>query len=177
MGDKKMLIVEEWPSAAPPSGITAGKPNEFELTKNIITAIRNARAENKVEPARKIKAVIYAKDKVDLIKLQEVLIKNLRTGIEELEIKEKGDKIKDAVYAAVGDIEIYLIGAVDKEKEKARIKKEIENLEKLIKVVEVKLNNKEFAAKAPAEIVKKENEKMENWKNELKKLEEQYKNL
>jgi len=32
----------------------------FFLAKEIILAIRNARAENKVEPARKVEAIIYA---------------------------------------------------------------------------------------------------------------------
>lgn len=140
------------------------------MVKNIITAIRNARAENKVEPARKIKAVIYAGKWKELVESQAQLIKNLRTGISELEIKVKGEKISGAIYAAVGGMEIYLLGAVDSEKEKVRLNKEIANLEKIIKALSGKLANKEFIDKAPKEIVKKEKEKLASWQAELKSL-------
>ncbi|MFA5359612.1 MAG: valine--tRNA ligase [Patescibacteria group bacterium] len=165
MEEDNLLIVEKWP------GIISDRiENNFELIKDVITAIRNARAENNVEPAKKIEAVIYAGNQKELIESQAHLIKNLRTGISELEILEKGEKLSDAIYVAVGDIEIYLLGAVDAEKEKIRIEKEISNLEKIIASAEVRLANKEFTDKAPAEIVKKEKEKLKNWQAELKSL-------
>lgn len=171
IGDDKLLMVEKWPTAKIAPLIKGDRGiYEFELIKNIITAIRNARAENKVEPGKKIKAIIYAGKNVELIKSQEVLIKGLRTGIGELEIKEKGEKIKDAIYMAVGEVEIYLIGGRDEAKEKIRIKKEVENLEKIIKGLEGKLGNKEFLKKAPTEIVKQEKEKLKKWEGELEKL-------
>jgi len=145
---------------------------EMILIQKIIIATRNARSENRIEPNKKIKAVIYTKieEYKKLIEDHEVLIKGLKTGIGELEIKIKGEKISNAIYATVGDIEIYLLGAVDAEKEKARLEKEISNLEKIIASAEVRLTNKEFTDKAPAEIVKKEKEKLKGWQAELKSL-------
>ena len=174
MDKEKLLIVEQWPSQILPRKTWAG---DFELIKNIIIAIRNARAQNRVEPARKIKAVIYGGKNVELIKSQEHLIKNLRTGIKELEINTKGEKIKDAIYITADNIEIYLIGAVDREKEKIRIKKEIDNLEELIINTEKKLADKEFIKKAPKQIVKQEKDKLELWQEELAKLKGQLNNL
>jgi len=165
INNSNMLIIEAWPK-----GAVAEIKTDFDLIKDIITAIRNARAENNVEPAKKIKAVIYAGNQKELIESQVHLIKNLRTGISELEVLEEGKKLSDAIYVAVGDIEIYLLGAVDAEKEKVRIEKEITNLEKIIASAKVRLSNKEFTDKAPAEIVKKEKEKLKNWQAELKSL-------
>jgi valyl-tRNA synthetase len=167
-----LLIIEKLPEANYYTEIvkSTNKTYYFDLIKNIIIAIRNARAENNVEPAKKIKAVIYAGNQKELIESQAHLIKNLRTGISELEVLEKGEKLSDAIYVAVGDIEIYLLGAVDAEKEKLRIEKEIANLEKIIASAKVRLANKEFTDKAPAEIVKKEKEKLKNWQAELKSL-------
>ncbi|MFH1661665.1 MAG: valine--tRNA ligase [Candidatus Falkowbacteria bacterium] len=168
---KDMLIVSKFPTdLVILNEAERSEESHFNLIKNIITEIRNARAQNKVEPSKKIKAVIYAGKNKKLIESQEELIKNLRTGINEIEILKNGTKIKDAIFIAVGEIEIYLIGAVDKEKEKVRIKKEVENLEKMISMIEKKLKNKEFVEKAPKEIVKKEKEKLENYKSELKNL-------
>ena len=112
-----------------------------------------------------------------MIKSQAILIKNLRTGINELEILDKGEKLPDAIYTAVGDIEIYLLGSVDEAKEKARIEKEISNLEKMIASTDVRLSNKEFIEKAPEVIVKKEKEKLAGWRSELNKLKEQLNQL
>jgi valyl-tRNA synthetase len=180
---RNMLIIEEWPTKVPlikarfASKARRGvRGVNFELIKNIITAIRNARAKNKVEPSKKIKAVIYAGKKKELVESQAHLIKNLRTGISELEILNKGPKIDKAIYAAVGEIEIYLLGAIDEEKEKERIKKEIESLEKIIKITEVKLSNKEFTERAPEKVVNIEKERLASAQSELKKLKEQVKN-
>ncbi len=186
MGNDKMLIIEDWPEKIipqPPFGkLRAGSLEKaplikgvggiknFELIKNIITAIRNARAENKVEPAKKIKAVIYAGKQKNLIEPQAELIKNLRTRISDLDIRNKGPKIKNAIYITAGEIEIYLIGAVDEKKEKERIKKEIENLEKIIKNAIMKLGNNEFVSKAPEKVVNMEKDKLKKAESELKKL-------
>jgi len=169
MGHKNLLMVEKWPESDSIASLQNDK-KEFELVKDIVAAIRNARSENKIEPVRKVKAVIYAGKNKKLIEDQAHLIKSLRTGISELEIKDKGEKITDAVYAAAGGVEIYLIGAVDEEKEKVRLEKEIINLEKMIASGESRLANKEFTDKAPVAIVKKEKEKLKGWQAELKSL-------
>ena len=169
--DKNLLIIEQWPEAEEYeklAGRAAG--SEFEIIKNIIIAVRNARAENKVEPARKIKAVIYAGKDLELVKSQAVLLKSLRTGLSELEIKKSGEKIDDAISVSVNGIEIYLIGAIDKEKEKARVEKEIVGLEKAISASEKKLKNKEFIKKAPKEVVKAEQNRLKQRKEDLAKL-------
>ena len=175
LNSDKQLIIESWPRNLEftKQGVKfseLGVKDKFNLIKNIIIAIRNARAENKVEPGRKIKTVIYAGKHEELIKIQEVLIKSLRTGIEELEIKKQGKKIDEAIYLSVGDIDIYLLGAVDKEKEVKRVNKEIANLEAVIKRTKIKLTDKNFVKRAPERIVKAEQEKLAVWEEELRKL-------
>ncbi|MDO8668505.1 MAG: valine--tRNA ligase [bacterium] len=169
IGKKELLMVEKWPKSDAIASLQHDK-GEFEVIKDIVVAIRNARAENKVEPAKKVKAVIYAGKKKAQIESQRELIKSLRTGLSELEIETDGEKIDGAIYAAVGEIEIYLLGAVDSEKEKIRLEKELANLKKVIKAAEVRLTNKEFTDKAPAAIVKKEKDKLKGWQVELKNL-------
>jgi valyl-tRNA synthetase len=178
--NNSMLIVEKYPSLidpSPPKADRDDKKGGFELARNIILSIRNARAENKVEPAKKIEAVIYAGENAKLIRENEILIKSLRTGISDLKISAKGKKVPDAIYAAVGEIEIYLLGAVDAAKEKARLEKEIANLEKFVASLNGKLSNQEFVGKAPEKVVATEKEKLAKAKTELKKLKEQLKNL
>ncbi len=148
----------------------SGAKESCKLIQDIIVAIRNARSENKIEPAKKLDAVIYAHKFVDLIKDQKELIKNLKTGLSSLEVKESGELLDKAIMIPVGEIEVYLLGAIDEAKEKERLIKERNNLEKLISLQEQKLNNPEFVSRAPEKIVSAEKEKLTNYKQELTKI-------
>jgi valyl-tRNA synthetase len=176
-----MLMVEKWPNEKEVSEIIGMNQSEaavFEKIKEVIVAIRNARSENKVEVTKKVKAVIYGgKEWTENLNGNSVFIMKLKTGIEDLEIKEWGEKIPGAIFAAVGPIEIYLIVAVDSEKEKSRLEKEIANLEKFVAALNGKLSNQEFVGKAPEKVVAIEKEKLAKAEMELGKLKEQLDNL
>ncbi|MFA6417178.1 MAG: valine--tRNA ligase [Patescibacteria group bacterium] len=166
-----LLMVEKWPAA-----VSIGEEESNQLTRDfnalqeIIIAIRNVRSENKIEPARKLPALIYGHGLETLIKNNVELIKNLKTGLESLEIKEQGEKINGAVLAISGKTEIYLLGAIDKEKEGARLLKEKANLEKLLEIQTNKLANQEFIARAPEKIVALEKEKIVSYQQDLEKI-------
>ncbi|EKE21243.1 MAG: hypothetical protein ACD_7C00304G0013 [uncultured bacterium] len=164
LNQDKLLLIEAWPTLKNWDEVT----NEdieteryiFTKTQAIITAIRNLRAENKIEPTKKLTTIIYAGDDFEKIKNEEVLIKNLRTGVGELILEKNGDKPSEALYVIVGGIEIYLINEIDKDVEKKRISAELENLKKYTANLTQRLSNKEFAKKAPPQIVAQEKEKL-----------------
>lgn len=166
--DDKMLMVAKWPQADDFQNIQA--ENDFETIKDVVVAIRNLRTENKVEPAKKLEAVIFAHNKTFLISSQAENIKGLKTGLSSLEIKESGEKIEKALMLPLGEIEIYLLGTIDEAKEKERLLKEKENLIKLINLQEQKLGNQEFVGRAPEKIVEAEKNKLENYRLELEKI-------
>jgi valyl-tRNA synthetase len=148
-----LLMVEKWPTAEIYEISKSTESTDFEIIKNIVITIRNARSENKIEPAKKIKALLYAKDRLDFLQSQTILIQSLRTGIESLEIMKKGEKVDNAIFATTDEVEIYLLDAIDTAKEKLRLEKEIANLEKYIITLESKLNNVAFTSKAPESLV------------------------
>ena len=169
-----LLMVTAWPK------VTSEKYEEatkFNTLQEIIVAIRNARSVNKIEPGQKMKAVVYGHDSLDLLESQKENIKNLKTGLSEIEVFEKGEKIDKAIFTVVGKIEIYLIGEVNAEKEKERLEKEVANLEKLVNLQEQKLGNQEFVGRAPEKIVNNEKEKLANYKSELIKIKDSLKSL
>ena len=173
-----LLMVAEWPSQKIYDDLLNNQSEDnFEKIKDIISAIRQARAENKVESGRKIEALIYAGQDYELIKKSENLIKSLRTGIEKLKVQKNGEKINQAIYISLGGIDVYLLGAVDTKKEKKRLKKEISNLGKLIIGIENKLTNQQFVSKAPQEIVQREKKRLKNYNLKLKRLENKLKDL
>ena len=99
--------------------------------------------------------------------------------LESLEIKAKGPKIPNSKTAFIDKIEVYLPlkDMIDLGKEKKRMKKEIENKEKFIKSLETKLSNKGFLKKAPVALTQKEKDRLQDEKDNLKKLKEQVKAL
>lgn len=175
--DDNLLMVSSWPKDLSSKKSLKFENKEFDILKDIVVAIRNARSLNKIEPSQKLKAIIYGHDSLDLLLEQQENIKNLKTGLSEIEIVEKGDKIERAITAVVSNIEIYLIGELDTVKEKERLTKEVNNLTKLIGLQELKLQNQEFVGRAPESIVKAEKEKLLNYKTELIKIEDSLKSL
>ena len=185
-----LLMVESWPQSlqsrpSDPSAETAKgrmsifaeeekkEAKNFEVVKEVISAIRNARSADNVDPGKKIDIVVGAGPYYDIIKENELLLRSLRTGVNSVEVQEKCDKQENAIYTTAGKVEIYLLSAVDTAKEKERINKEIADLEKVKQDKEDKLNNTEFVNKAPEEVVNKEKEKLEEVKTELENLKKQ----
>ena len=89
-------------------------------------------------------------------------------------ISISADKPDNAVASVVTGMELYmeLSGLVDVEKERAKILKTQETLEKDIKRASGKLTNQGFLAKAPAAVIEKEKAKLEELQNKMKSLEE-----
>ncbi|MEK7067506.1 MAG: class I tRNA ligase family protein, partial [Patescibacteria group bacterium] len=177
LGQENLLMVEPWPTReAMPKLKTSA---QFDLVINVIKTIRNLRSEYKISPAQPVKVIIYAGGQASLLQSQAELIKNLRTGVSGLIIKPAGEKLKQAAWAAVNKIEIYipLAGLIDMEREKERLEKHAQELNKLIKSLEVKLDNEEFVKRAPKEIVETDIAKLANYRSEHKQLKEQMKHL
>lgn len=132
---------------------------EIDIVKEVITAIRNIRGENRISPALKIKARLgITNDQVQKI------LGNNRTAIltmgrlEEVEIGEDGNLMKCAVApVAVKDANVKVIipleGLVDFDEEIKRINKLIEKLHKDISTLTGKLSNEKFIANADEEVV------------------------
>jgi valyl-tRNA synthetase len=168
--EEKLLIIERWPKNVQAKKMASKEVLEFGKIIKIIQKIRELRAENKIEPKNKIKALIYAHDNLTMVKGQALLIQSLRTNLSELEIKESGDEISEAIGGVVEGMEIFLFGGVDKEKEQARLVKEKANLEKVIALQKQKLANSDFVARAPAAIVEAEKNKLAAYQDELEKI-------
>ena len=69
---------------------------------------------------------------------------------------------------------VPLAGLIDVAAETARLGKEVERLEKELGRLEGKLRNENFVAKAPAELVEKEQAKLDVLKSEMGELESQF---
>ena len=173
---EKLLMMEKWPTViARKRRGGADAAIQFGLIKNIITGIRSLRADYKIDPVKKLKAVISAGKKQKLIEENSKVI----IGLARLDSLEYGRLPAGSVGFVVGGVEVFvdLSGVVDLEKEKTRLKGEIDGLEKYLNGLEMKLGNESFVKNAPKEVVEKEKMKMKETKEKLEKLKTQLKSL
>jgi valyl-tRNA synthetase len=151
----------------------AGADKDMALLQEIIIAARNIRAEMKVDQKRKVAADFSSSDAVvrNLVAANLDPILRLAT-LSSLQIT---DKHLDPTGAAVRstsqfDLRIAYGEGVDKQAETAKIKKEIERLEKDIDSKTARLADETFRSKAPTQIVENLQSTMAERKVELEKL-------
>jgi len=169
LGNKSILMGEAWPKASKDLEFKA-EEKLMEKVLDIISEIRKVRADYKVEPSKKIKAVVYSKYHKDLESQRDSIMRLGR--VDELEIKKEGKKPAKSKSVILPNIEIYipLEEMIDVDKEKDRLKKEIEQLESYTQKIDSKLKNKGFVNNAPQELIDQEKIKLDEANQNLVKL-------
>ncbi|PIZ74516.1 valine--tRNA ligase [Candidatus Peregrinibacteria bacterium CG_4_10_14_0_2_um_filter_43_11] len=168
-----MLIAHEYPAVVAENKGEQGF-EQTELLIRLVTSIRRLRAENKVEPAKKVSATLHAHDQLELITpLKEDVIRLAR--LSELTLEEKGEKIANAATDVIGTIELFLPleGLVDMEQEKKRLTKEVANLKQYISGLQKKLDNASFVQNAPPAVIEGEQAKLQEARAKMEKIKEQ----
>jgi len=141
---------------------------------DLITAIRNARAQWHIKPQEKIDCYISAsrpdsfifKDNSQTIAVL-IECKNLR-------VESKLDNTNDCAIGVVkkNKFAIPLTGIIDIAREKQRILHKMQEQSKISDTLEKRLRNREFLKKAPVDVVCKERQRLESITAELKELKE-----
>lgn len=131
---------------------------EIDVVKEVITAMRNIRGENRISPAIKLNVRLGASgDAQKVLNDNRTALMNMGR-LEGLEIGAEGDLMKCAVTSVVvKDASIKVIipleGLVDFDEEVKRINKTIEKLERDIGMLSGKLSNEKFVANADEDVV------------------------
>ncbi len=164
-----LLLVANWPSTFSQSNKKVATQN-IELVQEIVVAIRNLRNSNKISPANKLKAVIYGHQQTSILKEQQNLIQNLKTGLVSIQVQKTGQKPPDSLVTIVGEVEIYLLGDLQQHSDAQQLITEKNKLEKLIINQEQKLANSNFVERAPQDIVLLERDKLKHYRLEVEKI-------
>ena len=170
------LMIHQW-ILADSKHINLEAEKEFEIVKNVIHEIRNARAEKNILYSQLIQALIYSPAHEELLKDHEHLLKSLGR-IDLLTFVPVQQKLHNALTLKLSGIEIYLpLGMLKVEDEKKRITQELEKIQTLISGIGVRLSNPTFLEKAPKHIVQKEQQRISQYeqlelslKDQLEKL-------
>lgn len=132
---------------------------ELDVVREVITALRNIRGENRIKPGDKIVARLSPQDDKaqKILGANKVAIMTL-ARLSECEIGPATSLAKCAVAPirlgdASVDVIVPLEGLVDIEEEIKRIHKNIEKLQKEASGLSARLENKNFLANAPEDIV------------------------
>jgi valyl-tRNA synthetase len=158
----------------------AGADDSMTRLQEIVEITRNIRAEMKIDARQKVAAEFSARtpmlrhlleDNLDPV-LRLASLSALRVTAEHLD--PKGGVVRST---AAFDLRIALDDAIDKEAEKARLKKKIAELKKDIAAKHARLADENFTSKAPGHIVDALRFTMLDRQLELKKLEERLRQL
>ncbi|MEK6563802.1 MAG: valine--tRNA ligase [Candidatus Omnitrophota bacterium] len=168
----RSIMVAPWPHLQKQM-IDKKSEGIMRIAIEVITVIRNLKAQMKIAHTQSVKVSLLTKDKKSKKILEQVsqYIINL-AKLEKLNIGSKGILHKKGISAIAANIQVFLEleGLVDIEKEIEKLNKEIEGLSRDLKAKEARLANKEFIKKAPPEIVEKEKELLTAGKEKLTNL-------
>ena len=156
-------MLAAWPQADGALDFPA-QSERMEGVMELIRAIRNLRTGMNVQPSHKARLMVKANAGwQDALANAEVYFARL-ASVSALEILPREAEIAEKTVSGVsvtGEFFIPLGELVDFEKERARLNKERQNLANEIARAEGKLSNPGFVAKAPANLVAAEKDKLE----------------
>jgi len=176
----RSLMVAPWPEPRDEEGWEAEKIADFSLIQEVVRAVRNLRAEQNVQPKQRIPATLVSATAASTLHQQAQTIASLaKIDQQKLTIYETIDaKPEGHIALVVGPVEIYLplAGHVNRDEQRARLEKELVEVQSQIERLE-KLLSSPFAEKAPAEVVQKERKKLADFQETAQKLRSQFDNL
>src|SRR5450830_139010 len=158
--DPELLIVADWPPVAA-DAVDADAEREVNALLDLVRAVRNARAEARIEPAAWLPVDVYVPD--SLVSTVEAL----RPAIERLararplgraaSVESVRGGVEGGLSVIVGDIEAVVRPAArdeaQGERDRARLERELAEAEGLLVSARARLANEAFTSKAPAAVV------------------------
>ncbi|MFZ6655252.1 valine--tRNA ligase [Undibacterium sp. TJN19] len=145
----------------------------MQALKAMTDACRNLRGEMQLSPALRVPLLLQAANAEDKSRLQSFA--PYLQALAKLSEVSVVDALPEspAPVSVVGESKLMLKVEIDVAAERARISKEVARLEGEITKLETKLGNEGFVAKAPAQVIAVEKERLSNFKATLQKLLEQ----
>ncbi len=161
-GTGESIMISEFPDSDEEK-VNPPLEQSMSVIKEVVTAIRNLRAENLVPLSAKVRVTLIADDRdmAGLFRDNELYISSPpQVGLEELIVRVGGGKEKETVSSKVRGAEVclHIGGLVDYSEEEKRLDRELRKIEAELVKVEKKLSNRSFLEKAPEEVIEKQKE-------------------
>ncbi len=179
---KESLVVESFPTPRnDKQWLSVGSEEvafAVDLVREVVTAIRNIRGENRIKPGEKITARLVPES----AQVQKLLGDNRHSimSLAKLEVCEIGpvDSLSKCAVTpvVVGEVRVDVVvpleGLVDIAEEIKRTKKSLEKKHKEISQLQSRLNNDNFIKNAPEEVVEQGRAQLDQLKAQIQSLED-----
>ena len=166
------IMLQPFP-VADPAMVDKGADADIDWVKKVIVAVRNVRGEMNISPAKALPIYLARGDATDKRRLDEnrQFVSKL-ASLESITWLENSSEAPLCATALAGDLEILvpMAGVIDVAAELSRLDRDIGKITIEVNKLSGKLSNAKFADKAPAEVVEKERQKLEDFESSLSKL-------
>jgi valyl-tRNA synthetase len=158
---------------ADPDGASA-----FELVREAVVALRQARADYNLPPGTSIDAVVVATGVLAHTAAAEsaTIGRLARANVRVVDHAPTG-AAAHAVLSGGSSVAVPLAGLIDVDKECAKLRQELTDLEKQLDALERRLGDGKFTARAPAHVVEAERAKRAEWTARHRQLSDKVRTL
>jgi valyl-tRNA synthetase len=142
--------------------------------REIIVAVRNIRAEMNVPAKAEVPVIVQRADGalVEFLMQREALVRE-EAGVSKIEFSDRRPAKSSLAVVAGCEALVPLEGIVDFDREAERIRREVEELKRLVGGIDAKFANPDFAARAKPEVVEAERQRRTEFAAKLERLERQ----
>ena len=177
--DGDTIMLQQYP-VADDSLIDVKIEKSFEYIKEVVSSLRNIRAEKGISPAKPAKVVVSTSNSEELETLEknELFIKKL-ANLEELTCGTDLEAPSQSSLRVAGNSSVYMIltGLLNNEAEIKKINEQLAKLEKELEPVNRKLSDEKFTSKAPQHIIDRELRIQKEYQDKIEKLKESLKSF
>lgn len=152
----------------------------FEYIKELISSLRNIRAEAGISPAKPAKVVIKSSDESELNTIKENYFFITKLGnLESIEYGKDMEKPAQSGFRVTGNSEVYMIltGLLDIEAEVKKLQAQLDKVAVELEKMNTKLSNEKFTSKAPAHILERDRRIQKEYQDKFDKLSENIREL
>jgi valyl-tRNA synthetase len=168
---KDCIIVAAWPTVK--ATLDQRQLAEFEVSKELVTMVRNVRAQKQLSPKEKLEVIERSEATRSYFDDTIVKLANLSA------FSYTKEKVDGAFSFQIKTTEFFipLADNLNKEEEVTRLTKDLEYNQGFLKSVQVKLSNEKFVSNAKPEVIASERKKESDALSKIKTIEEQLKAL
>lgn len=162
------LALAPWPAARR----TSDRAVDFELVREVVTALRQVRGEYSVAPGRTLEAIVVAFDgsAATLERERDTIERLARCTLQIGTAPSTHGPAAHQVLSGGNEVIVPLEGVIDVNKECARLRVELASLEKQLASLTQRLGNAQFVSRAKPEVVEAERQKEGEWRTRSEQL-------
>ncbi len=170
LSDAALLVQARWPADL--GWRDAAVERHLAAVQQWCTAIREARARYQVPPKERLAIRVQATAATATLLQPGIALLQHSVGASSIELGEGVERTRDSATVVVGDSKAFVLGVVDVGKERQKLRQQTERLRGQIGGIEKKLGNEGFRAKAPAEVIAKQQQDLESLRQQLQGVEQ-----